>query len=91
MESAQVQRSFMNRRRMLTATAAVAATGVIAPRLGFARGAAAGSEATWITAADVNGATPYVISKPGYYLLAEDVGWTTSNPNAGPSISRRIT
>ena len=82
MELAQVQRSFINRRRVLTATAAVAMTGVIAPRLGFARGAAAGGEVARITAADLNGAKPYIIAKPGYYRLAEDINWTTSDPNA---------
>jgi parallel beta-helix repeat protein len=74
--------SLVNRRRLLMSSMAVVATGIAVPRPTFARGAAEGSETIHITAADVNGAKPYVIFRPGTYRLAEDISWTTSDPNA---------
>src|SRR5689334_10431634 len=74
----------MNRRQLLVSSAAGAAISMInlTPSIAFARGAQAGSEAFRITSAEVNGPKPYVISRPGYYSLAEDVSWTTHDPNA---------
>ena len=82
MPMAQMQTSVMNRRRLLMASAAAAATGIVIPRPTFARGAPDGGGSFRITAADVNGAKPYVISRPGYYRLAENISWTTRDPNA---------
>jgi parallel beta-helix repeat protein len=72
----------MHRRRLLMSSVAVAASGFAIPRPTFARGAVAGAEAFQITAADVNGPKPYVISRPGYYRLTEDVSWSTRDPDA---------
>ncbi len=74
----------MNRRRLLASSASVASAVIATPRSTFARGAGTGTggESFRITNADVNGAKPYVISRPGYYSLAEDIDWTTRDPNA---------
>jgi parallel beta-helix repeat protein len=84
MHIAEIPASVINRRRLLISSAAVVAAGIatLRPIIVFARGAKADSPSFRITAADVNGARPYVISRPGYYSLAEDIAWTTRDPNA---------
>jgi hypothetical protein len=84
MHSAETPAGGMNRRQLLVSSVAVAATGIVTmqPAVVFARGAKADSASFRITAADVNGAKPYVISQPGYYRLDEDILWTTRDPNA---------